>query len=111
MYVQALDYQGLEKANAITIGDTTATIFFQEHEFITGPHIIVIRADWLNVYTANFIITILNQEKYRYPVFGRAFTKDLIKQTKVYLPIDKDGNPDYQFMEDYIKSLPFSKKI
>ena len=111
MYVQALDYQGLEKANAITIGDTTATIFFQEHSFITGPHIIVIRADWLNVYTANFIITILNQEKYRYPVFGRAFTKDLIKQTKVYLPIDKDGNPDYQFMEDYIKSLPFSKKI
>lgn len=111
MYVQALDYQGLEKANAITIGDTTATIFFQEHEFITGPHIIVIRADWLNVYTANFIITILNQEKYRYPVFGRAFTKDLIKQTKVYLPIDKDGNPDYRFMEDYIKSLPFSKKI
>lgn len=111
MYVQALDYQGLEKANAITIGDTTATIFFQEHEFITGPHIIVIRADWLNVYTANFIITILNQEKYRYPVFGRAFTKDLIKHTKVYLPMDKDGNPDYQFMEDYIKSLPFSKKI
>lgn len=111
MCAQKQDYVGLEKANAITIGDTTATIFFQEHEFITGPHMIVVRADWLNVYTANFIITILNQEKYRYPVFGRAFTKDLIKQTKVYLPIDKDGNPDYQFMEDYIKSLPFSKKI
>ncbi len=111
MYVQASEYKGLEKANAITIGDTTATIFFQEHNFITGPHIIVIRADWLNVYTANFIITILNQEKYRYPVFGRAFTKDLIKQTKVYLPIDDDGNPDYKFMEDYIKSLPFSNKI
>lgn len=44
-------------------------------------------------------------------MFGRAFTKDLIKQTKVYLPMDKDGNPDYEFMEDYIKSLPFSKKI
>ncbi len=111
MYVQALDYQGIEKANAITIGDTTATIFFQEHNFITGPHIIVIRADWLNIYTASFIITILNQEKYRYPVFGRAFTKDLIKQTKLYLPIDDDGNPDYKFMEDYIKSLPFSNKI
>ncbi len=111
MYVQDLEYQGLEKANAITIGDTTATIFFQEHDFITGPHIIVIRADWLNVYTANFIITILNQEKYRYPVFGRAFTKDLIKETQVYLPVDDNGNPDYKFMEDYIKSLPFSKKI
>lgn len=111
MYVQAEEYEGLEKANAITIGDTTATIFFQDHDFITGPHIIVVRADWLNVYTANFIITLLNQEKYRYPVFGRAYTKDLIADTTLSLPIDNEGNPDYKFMEDYIKSLPFSKNL
>ena len=106
-----MDYTGLEKANAITIGDTTSTIFYQDHDFITGPHIIVLRADWMNVYTGSFIITLLNQEKYRYPVFGRAFTKDLITETKLYLPVDDNGDPDYQFMEDYIKSLPFSKKI
>ncbi len=111
MYVEKSEYDGLEKANAITIGDTTATIFFQEHEFITGPHIIVVRADWLNVYTATFIIALLNLEKYRYPVFGRAFTKELISQTKLYLPIDDNGNPDYNFMENYIKSLPYSIKI
>ncbi len=108
MCVQVLDYDGLEKANAITIGDTTATIFFQEHDFITGPHIIVIRAEWFNVYTANFIISLLNKEKYRYPVFGRAFSKDLIKETMLYLPINNNGSPDFEFMEDYIKSLPFS---
>ena len=111
MCAQVLEYEGLEKANAITIGDTTATIFFQEHDFITGPHIIVVRADWLNVYTATFIISLLNMEKYRYPVFGRAFTKDLIKTTKIYLPVNDEGKPDYKFMEDYIKSLPFSNKI
>ncbi|MCH5320191.1 MAG: restriction endonuclease subunit S [Eubacterium sp.] len=110
-YVQALDYVGLEKANAITIGDTTSTIFYQNHKFITGPHIIIVRADWLSVYTAEFIISLLNKEKYRYPVFGRAFTKDLIKQTKLYLPIDDNEQPDFQFMEDYIKSLPFSAKL
>lgn len=111
MYAQVMDYPGLEKANALTIGDTTATIFYQSHDFITGPHIIVIRADWLNVYTASFIITLLNQEKYRYPVFGRAFTKDLIAETRLYLPVDADGHPDYAFMEEYIKSLPFSVRI
>lgn len=110
-YVQPIDYVGLEKANAITIGDTTATIFYQEHKFITGPHIIILRADWLNSYTAEFIISLLNKEKYRYPVFGRAFTKDLIKKTRLLLPIDNAGQPDFQFMEDYIKSLPFSAKI
>ena len=111
MYVQPLEYDGLEKANAITIGDTTATIFYQNRKFITGPHIIILRADWLNIYTAEFIITLLNKEKYRYPVFGRAFTKDLIKQTKLYLPVNENNKPDFNFMEEYIKSLPFSIRI
>ena len=111
MCVQAMDYSGLEKANAITIGDTTATIFFQDHDFITGPHMIVVRADWINVYSALFVITLLNQEKYRYPVFGRAFTKDLIAETQLFLPVDAERHPDYAFMEEYIKSLPFSVMI
>ena len=38
---------------------------------------IVVRADWFNIYTAHFLIAVLNLEKYRYPVFGRAFLKDL----------------------------------
>ena len=50
-------------------------------------------------------------EKFRYPVFGRAFLKDLIIETEVMLPIDDNGNPDYTFMEEYIKSLPYSGNI
>ena len=63
------------------------------------------------MYSALFVITLLNQEKYRYPVFGRAFTKDLIAETQLYLPVASDGNPDYAFMEEYIKSLPFSVRL
>ena len=111
MYVQNDDYDGKEKAGAITIGDTTATAFYQTVDFITGPHIVVIRADWFNVYTALFIISLLNLEKYRYPVFGRAFTKDLIQETTLYLPVDKSGNPDFMFMEEYIKGCAFSCNI
>lgn len=65
----------------------------------------------LNVYSALFVITLLNQEKYRYPVFGRAFTKDLIAETQLFLPVDAERYPDYAFMEEYIKSLPFSVMI
>ena len=110
-FVQNDDYPGKEKAGAITIGDTTATMFYQPVDFITGPHIIVVRAHWFNVYTALFIISVLNYEKYRYPVFGRAFTKDLIKDTILYLPVDKNGDPDYEYMENYIKSCAFSCNI
>jgi len=111
MYAQNDDYIGKEKAGAITIGDTTATAFYQTVDFITGPHIVVIRAEWFNVYTALFIISLLNLEKYRYPVFGRAFTKDLIQETMLYLPVDKAGNPDFKFMEEYIKGCAFSCNI
>ena len=109
--VEAKEYMGLEKGRAISIGDTTSTIFFQESDFITGPHIIVIRADWFNVYTASFLIALLNMEKYRYPVFGRAFSKELIQETLLPLPVDNNGTPDYEFMERYIQTLPYSSNI
>lgn len=99
------NYKGVEEPNAITIGDTTATIYYQDTAFVAGPHIIILRAPWFNKYTCLFIITILNLEKEKYPVFGRAFSKDLIKKTCIKLPADSDGNPDYKFMENYIKNL------
>ena len=35
----------VEKGNAISIGDTTATCFYQDKEFIAGDHMVVVRAD------------------------------------------------------------------
>lgn len=109
--VEAKEYIGLEKGKAICIGDTTSTIFYQQSDFITGPHIIVIRAEWFNIYTASFLIALLNLEKYRYPVFGRAFSKELIQETILPLPVNEKGEPDYEFMETYILSLPYSSNI
>ena len=109
--VEEKGYVGLEKGKAITIGDTTSTIFYQQSDFITGPHIIVIRAEWFNIYTASFLIALLNMEKYRYPVFGRAFSKELIQETLLPLPINSKGKPDYGFMEEYMKSLPYSSNL
>jgi hypothetical protein len=34
-----------------------------------------------------------------------------MKKTKILLPVDEKGGPDFDFMENYIKSLPFSKHI
>ena len=50
-------------------------------------------------------------EKYRYPVFGRAFSKELIQETLLPLPINSKGKPDYGFMEEYMKSLPYSSNL
>ncbi len=117
----------IEKGNALVIGDTTSTISYQGDDFITGDHMVVIRPDWLNKYTGLFITTILKKERYRYS-YGRAYKIDLIKTTLVKLPVmrNTDGTPyidktkkysekgfvpDWLFMENYIKSLPYGDRI
>lgn len=97
----------IEEGNAITIGDTTATCFYQPERFIAGDHIVVVRADnWLNPHTAMFILSVLNNERYKYS-YGRPFVKEHIEDTFLPLPTDKNGNPDWAFIEAYIKSLKY----
>ena len=109
--IREIDNNLIEKANAISIGDTTATCFYQNEDFITGDHMVVVRAEsWLNKYTALYILTILNNEQYKYS-YGRAFLMDRIKDTLVKLPADDNGNPDWQFMENYIKALPYGDRV
>ncbi len=120
-------YEGLEEANCITIGDTTATVFYQNERFIAGDHMVVLRANWLNLKRGLFFRTLFAQEGIRY-CYGRAYRMDLIKSTLLKLPIQRDSDgkpviddnrtysdsgyiPDWQYMEDYINSLPYSDRI
>ena len=111
-YVVNDGFTDVEKGNAITIGDTTATIYYQENEFICGDHMVVVRSKFLNKYVGMFIISLLNRERFRYN-YGRAFNKGIIENTKLKLPATQNTNgeydPDWQWMEDYIKSLPYSR--
>lgn len=125
-YAMKSDFSDIEEGNAITVGDTTSTIAYQSEPFVNGDHIIVIRADWLNKYTGMFIVSLLRKERYRYS-YGRAYLMDSIKNTKLHLPVKKrDGKPiiddshtfsdegylpDWEWMETYIKSLPYSDRI
>ena len=100
----------IEPGNAIVIGDTTSTISYQPSPFVAGEHIIAARAGWLNKFTGLFITCLLRQERYRYS-YGRAYKLDLIRNTKLKLPVMPDGKPDWQFMENYIKSLPYGDRL
>lgn len=109
-YVALNESIKLESGNAITIGDTTSTIAYQSESFTTGDHIIVIRANWLNKYTGMFIVALLKRERFRYS-YGRAFLMESIKETQLLLPTTDNCTPDWLWMENYIKSLPYSDRI
>lgn len=62
-----------------------------------------------NAYVLLFIKTILMANKYRY-LYARKVTAENYAEEKIMLPA-KNENPDYEFMEEYIKSLNFSVAI
>ena len=96
-----IDNSFIQEGNAITIGDTTATCFYQSEKFITGDHMVVVRADWLNEILALYMVTILNKEQYKYS-YGRAFLIDSLKKYS-----DLGYVPDFDMMQQYIKTLHF----
>lgn len=104
-----IDSEGLSvyDGNCITIGAEGITAFYQPDEFVAGVKVYTLTHQEMNKYNAMFIITLLNLEKYRYN-YGNARILDKIKKEKIKLPITPNGDPDFQFMEDYIKSLPYS---
>lgn len=63
----------------------------------------------MNKYIAMFLSTILNLEQYRYN-YGRKCSQDRMKKISIKLP-SKNGNPDFEYMENYIKSLSYSSSL
>lgn len=102
------------KGNCIVfIGDGQGSVgycIYQPKDFIGSTTLVAGYNPHLNQYIAQFLIAILDKERYRYS-FGRKYNKAAITSTKIKLPSKSDGSPDWEFMENYIKSLPYSANI
>lgn len=55
-----------------------------------------------------FLQTILSALRPKY-AYGRKVTKDKYSKEEIMLPITPSGTPDWQFMEDYVKTLHYKK--
>lgn len=108
--VDANGLLNIEEGNAIVVGDTTSTISYQASPFVAGEHIVAVRAKWLNQFTGLFVVCLLRRERYRYS-YGRAYKLNLIRRTRIKLPVASDGNPNWKFIEGYMKSLPYGDKL
>lgn len=60
--------------------------------------------------TALFVCTLIRLEKYRFN-YGRKWHLDRMRESIIKLPISVDGEPDFDYMESYIRSLPYSSQI
>ena len=103
-FIQKNNKFKLEKGNCITIGGEGAVINYQPNSFITGNNITAIYNPYLNENIGLFIVSILKLEQFKYS-YNRAYNQKQVRETIIKLPAASTGEPDWQFMEDYIKSL------
>lgn len=82
---------------------------YMDRDFMASGDLILGYGDKINQYTGLFLCTILDRERPKYS-FGRKYGK-YVKGTKILLPTTSGNTPDWEFMENYIKSLPYSANI
>jgi hypothetical protein len=101
-----------EKGNVMVIDSAVAGFCsYQERDFSASDHVEkLIPRFAFNKYIGLFMAAIINLDNYRYN-YGRKCNQKKIKDTFIKLPVDSNGSPDWQFMENYIKALPYSDKI
>jgi N-6 DNA methylase len=64
----------------------------------------------MNRYIGMFLATLLTYNMYRFS-YGRKAKPSNMESLDIKLPIAENGKPDWKFMENYIKALPYGDKI
>lgn len=91
-------------------GSHTWTYLIAE-EFIPNNNLtVLIPKQNLNIYQKIFLINIIEHNRYRY-AYGRIPSNKRFMDSKLSLPVDSDGKPDWGFIENYIKTLPYSSSL
>ena len=93
----------IDKGNVITIGLDTQTVFYQPKSFFTGQNIQILENKFLNKEIALFLVPLLKIQMQKFSWGSTGATLTRLNRTKILLPIDLDGKPNWQFMEKYIK--------
>lgn len=111
-YVKPVPGKRPQEPGTITVagGGSVLSTFLQNRPFYSGRDLyLLIPKDKIGTAAKLFVITALKAEKYRFN-YGRQANKTL-PDLNLHLPITPNGNPDWDLMERYIKSLSYGDRI
>lgn len=107
------EVEAIHKGNTIGVNrnGSVAYAFYQPVPFCSTEDVHIFKPKFeMNKYIGLFLATLIRQEKYRYN-YGRKWGIGRMKISTIKLPVDSKGQPDWDFMEKYIKSLNYSQQI
>ncbi len=112
-YREYIGQKPIHDGNTITVNynGSVAEAFYQPKPFWASDDVNVLYPKFtMNKFIALFIVSLIRLEKYRFN-YGRKWHVERMNISTIKLPVTENEKPDYQFMEQYIKTLPFSKEI
>lgn len=102
------------KGNCMTVANngSAGSTFYQENEFTCSHdvNILYLKGKELNIYIALFLRALIEMEKFRWD-FGRKWRPIRMPDSTIKLPVNAKGKPDWDFIENFMKSLPYSKSL
>lgn len=101
-FITEQDYE-LNNGNVITIGLDTQTVFYQPHSFYTGQNIQILTNGHLNKYNGLYLVNLLKIVLEKFNWGGNGATLTRLKNSRILIPINNEGQPDYDYMENYMK--------
>lgn len=103
--------------NCITVSNNGSVgyAFYQKEQFTCSHDVnpLYLHSRWkkeLNPYIALFLCSLIEKERYRW-TYGRKWRPKRMPSSLIKLPVDAKGNPDWKYMEDFVKSLPYSANL
>jgi len=108
-FVSKQEEHALDKGCCITIGLDTQTVFYQESGFYTGQNIQVLENDDVVKTSAIFLVSLLKKQMMKFNWGGNGATLGRLKKTKILLPVNKQDEPDYKYMEQYMQYMEYQK--
>lgn len=94
----------LSIANSGSVGSS----FYHPYRFVASDHVTHLKNNNFNEHIYLFISAITSRLKDKYN-FNREINDKRMSKEKILLPIDGKGDPDYQYMEQYMINLKISK--
>ncbi|MCV3439828.1 restriction endonuclease subunit S [Campylobacter lari] len=100
-----------ENGNIITYSDTTTSegIFYQPRSFIGYSHVQGLYPlsyiDKWNIYSLLYFVSAFKKSAYGRFDYGNKFNRNIAKELQIYLPINSNGDINFDFIETFIKAI------
>ncbi len=112
-YRQYVGEKPNHEGHTITVNynGSVAEAFYQPTPYWASDDVNVLYPKFqMTRFAAIFLCTLIRQEKFRFN-YGRKWHLGRMNESIIKLPAQADGEPDWEFIENYVKALPYSASL